>query len=309
MVLALLLLALGPALASAQVNPGPPDGDALDYEQQKALREHFETHDKIRDFGSKPLELLGESRFTKFFSRYGDALLVIRVASDFANVKGEEGVKKLLEEGMKKVMEKLAPNLMRVVGWMSWAKTGMELIKAFVYDPAVEGMNLDRYAKARRAGDNPQEAMGSTIAFGHMRLMALERFRAEHGPGIFEPGSKDTLLPDWEDKLQEFANAWFETEYQKKELEEARQALLAAMHRAQAALPSLDEELLQMLRAQAAKDEEQKPRPGVAGDFGRAGAGGGVRSDADTLSSACSALLASADAALRREDADRKSVV
>jgi hypothetical protein len=298
-----LLLAAAAALASAQVDRGAPDGDALDYEQQKALREYFETHDKIRDFGSKPLELFGDSKFTKFFSRYGDALLVIRVAGDFANVKGDEGVKKLLEEGTKKVMEKLAPNLMKVVGWMSWAKTGMELVKTFVYDPAVEGMNLERYATARRAGDNPRDAMGSTIAFGHMRLMALERFRQEHGQDIFQPGSKDTLLPEWEDKLHEFANAWFETEYQKKEIEEARQALLAEARRAQSALPSFDDELLEILRAQAAKDEARKPRPGGPEDFGRAGTGGAVRSDADTLAAACSALLASADAALRREDA------
>jgi hypothetical protein len=294
-----LLCVLAPALASAQA----PDGDALDREQQQALREYFETHDKIRDFGSKPIEeLLGDSKYTKLFSRYSDALLVIRVFSDFANYQGDEGVKKLMEEGMKKVMEKFFPNLMRTVSFFSWAKTGMELFKTFVFDPAVEGMNLDRYTKARRRGDTPGEAMTATIAFGHTRLMALTRMRAEHGDQIFQKDSKDTLLPEWEDKLRWFTNAWFETEYQKREMEEAMEALRGAAQRAQAALPSLDEEVLEILRARAARDEEQKPKPGGARDFGDAGAGTDVRSDVDTPSPACSALLAAADAAIQQEE-------
>jgi hypothetical protein len=303
-----LLCAAGPSLASAQASWGAPDGDALDYEQQKALREHFETHDKIRDFGSKPLELLGESKLTKFFSRYGDALLVIRISGDFANNQGDQAVLKLMEEGTKKFMEKFFPNTMKAVSWYSWAKTGMELFKAFVFDPALEGMNLDIYTKARRAGDPPEQAFTFIRAFGHMRSMALARLRAEYGDAIFEKDSKDALLPRWEDRLHRFANAWFESEYQKRELEEARQALLAEAGRAQAALPPLDDELLRMLRARATEEEHRQPPPKPAGGSGSAGAGGetrpreDVRSDVDAPSVACRGLLAAADAAIRGED-------
>jgi len=297
------LSAIGLLLASAQAVPSTPDDDDLAYERQKALREYFETNEKFRKFGSKALELLGNSKYKTFFDRYGNALLVIRVANDFANAKGPEAVKKVLEHGVKKVMEKFAPNLMKVSNLMSWAKTGMDLFRAFVYDPAVEGMNLDRYTQARRAGNSPEEAYDVyLIALGHMRLMAIARMREVRGNEIFEPGSKDTLLPEWEKELVAFMRAWFETEYQKRELEEARQALLAEAQRARAALPSLDEELLAMLQAQAAKDEEQKPKPGGAGVFGRAGAGGDVRSDVDVPSAACSGLLAAADAAIRQGD-------
>ncbi len=303
------LLTLVIVATSAGVGGAQGDPDELAYERQKALREYFETNDKIRDFGSKPLELLGESKYTKFFERYGNALLVIRVANDFASAKGDEAFKKVAEETTKKLMEKLAPNFMKAVSWFSWAKTGMELFKAFVFDPALEGMNLDYYTRARRAGRPPEEAFVYIRAFGHMRDMALGRFRAEYGDGIFQPGSKDALLPAWENKLHAFANAWFEAEYQKRELEEARRALLAERDRAQAGLPSLDQQLLEMLQERAAEqraaEQRERQRPPASergGDFGRTDSGTGARSDPDAPSAACGGLLAAAEAAVARQD-------
>lgn len=231
----LLLLLVTPAVAQ------------LTYEQQQALTDYFNKNDKIASFGSKPLELLDNQKYANFFKQYGNALLVIRVANELKNTNDLEAAKMIVEALEKRILEKIAPSFSKVLGWIGWAKLGMELFKEFYFDPALEQFNVDMYIKNRSAF-GPEDCFATVRAWGHVRLRALKRFRAEYGSLVFKPGSKDELLPKWEKKLQEFANAWFETQYQKKLLEDAKQALLKERQQAEGKLPDFDQYLLTLLQ-------------------------------------------------------------
>lgn len=248
--MALLLLPVTPILAQ------------LTDEQQKALTEYFETNDKFNTLGSKPLELLNDEALNDFFKQYGNALLVIRIANDLQNVQDFEAFKKISEEVGKRILEKVLPNVANLIGGFNWAKTGMELFKQFYFDPKLEQYGLDFYNSSRRSGAEPEEAFSNAKAWGHLRLQAIKQFREEYGDlpftvkkadELFNPGKKDELLPEWEEKLEKFAIDWFETEYQKKLLDEVKQALQKEKEKSEKDRNSFDQRLLDLL-----KEKEQK---------------------------------------------------
>jgi hypothetical protein len=247
--LLLLLLAAIPAIAQ------------LTYEQQKALKDYFDQNAKFLSFGSKPFDLLKNQKYTKFFKQYSNALLVIRVANEIKETNDLEAVKMVIEELENRVIEKIAPAFSKVLGWIGWAKLGMELFKEFYADPALEQFNIDTYINKREAGWSPGESFATVRAWGHVREQALKRFRAEYGDLPFQKapwwkGKSDRLLPEWEKKLEDFANAWFETQYQLKLLEDARKAFMQEKQRAEKALPEFDDYLVYLL--EEGKEQEQE---------------------------------------------------
>ncbi len=188
---------------------GVPVVAQLTYEQQDALRDYFNKNDKIAAFGSKHLELLENQNYANFFKQYSNALLVIRAANELKNGNDLEFAKMIVEDLEKRMLEKIAPRFSKVLGWIGWAKLGMELFKEFYFDPALEQFNVDTYINKREAGWDPGESFATVRAYGHVREQALKRFRAEYGELPFEKApwwksKSDRLLPKWQKKLEDF---------------------------------------------------------------------------------------------------------
>lgn len=220
---------------------------ALSDEQRDALREYFETNDKIVSFGSKPLELLNKPELNDFFSQYGNALLMVRIGNDLQAANDWDGLKKVFEKIGEEAIKKISPDFAKAFGWFGWVKSGMELVKKFVYDPGVTQIALDSYATRRWEGADPEDA-SVNIPWGPMRTLALEQFLKQYNKDmILEEGSKDKLLPVWERKLDQYLNAWLEDLYQQRLATEAKQTLLARAAIAKRQVPGFDQRLLEVL--------------------------------------------------------------
>src|SRR5579871_4543380 len=237
-------------MAAAMALAGAARADATD-----AVRAHIEQR-----FGPRAGEALASAKFGELKEQYDRAMTVVSIAQAFADCRDAEGLKQIAEEIGAAALDALAPGVSRVVGWIGWVKTGMQLFKTWVFDPAIEHMNVESYIKARAALDPPDSFAASIRAYGQMRLAALARFRAEYGEMVFVAGQKDVLLPRWEDRLNQFANAWFEAQYQKRVLEETRRKLAAERDRQLSLIAALDDAVARSLgRAPDATSSEPKP--------------------------------------------------
>jgi len=222
-----------------------PGRAELTDEQREALTTYFENNSKIVDLGKTPLEAL-ESSHADLLTKYADALLVVRISNDIAETRDWEALKKLAEKLEDAPMKKFCPNLYSALSWFGWAKTGMELLKDLVIDPALEQEAIDIYANNRKALD-PADAYANSRVYGLVRLRNIDRFRKQYGDQAFVKGSKDTLLPKWGQKLEQFSAAWFESQYELRKLEEDRQALAARKRQAEKDLADLDRQLRSVL--------------------------------------------------------------
>ena len=222
-------------------------------EQKGALRDYFDANDKLASFGSKALELLDKPGLNAFFEQYGDALLMVRIGNDLQSANDQEAMKKVFEKlgdvAIKK-LAKLDPSIAAfsaAFGWFSFAKTGMELVKKFVYDPGVTSLAVQMYGARREEGNSPEDS-AFNIPFGPMRALAQEEFFKTYSKdALLLPGSKDRMRPEWEAKLDQFLNAWMEDLYQQALAEKARQVLLAKVAAARTEVAGLELELIKLL--------------------------------------------------------------
>lgn len=241
-VLIMLALACAPVLAAP-----------LTDEQRDALRSYFETNDKIASFGTKPLELLNKPELNDFFEQYGNALLMVRIGNDLQNANDWDALKKVFEKLGEAAIKKMASLDPAIAAFstafnaFSWVKTGMELVKTFVYDPGVTSLALDKYGRLRDQGMSPEDA-GFNIPFGPMRVLATEEFFKQYSKdALVVPGTKDKLTPEWETKLDQFLAAWIEDLYQQQLAEKAKAAILAKAKAAEGEVAGLEQKILDLL--------------------------------------------------------------
>lgn len=236
---------------AAHVRAEPARRGDLTDEQREALTSYFENNSKFVDLAKKPLEAL-ESSHAEFLSKYSDALLVVRISNDLAETRDWEALKKLAEKLEDAPLKALCPNLHNALGWIGWVKSGMELLKDLVIDPALEQQAIDIYANNRKALE-PPDAYANSRVYGLMRLRNIERFRKQYGDQAFVKGSKDELLPRWNRRLEEFSAAWLESQYQLRMVEEARRAFVAKRQQAEKDLAELDRQVRALLQDKAGK--------------------------------------------------------
>lgn len=230
-------------------------------EQREALTTYFENNSKFVDVAKQPLELLDSSRGAAFLSRYSDALLVVRLSNDLAETRDLEAFKKVVEKLEDVAMEQLFPDLKKVLGVIGWAKTGMELLKDLVVEPAVLDLVMDVYANNRRTLA-PEEALGNLRAFGLVRTKVLEQFRKQYGDQVFTAEDRSELLPRWKERFDRSLPAWVEAQYQLRLVEEARRALRVKRAQAERDLAELDLALHAMLAGEPCPDHATRAENG-----------------------------------------------
>ena len=81
----------------------------------------------------------------------------------------------LAEELVKYGLKELTPDLYKAVSWFTWAKKGMELFKDFVFDPWLEGQQMETYAARRDEGSEPADAFVAADALERNDEVATPR--------------------------------------------------------------------------------------------------------------------------------------
>src|SRR5262249_47754508 len=157
-----------------------------------------------------------------------------------------EAIQALAEELVKHGLKELTPDLYKAVSWFTWAKKGMELFKDFVFDPWLEGQQMETYAARRDEGSEPADAFASGFGWGHTRERVLKQLEREgfNMKILWVNGEKGKLSPAWEAHLERFVIASFEHEY-------ARKLISRAGKQARAELIALDTHVVELVQQRA----------------------------------------------------------
>ena len=195
---------------------------ALTYEQGEEIWDDFNTGQKAIGFTSKAFqELMGNDATKNFFEEYGNAVAVISASKELLHTGDLEAAVRVIKDKIQdKMIEKITPGFHTWLGWITWAKTGMELFKDIIFDPMVEGSQLDTYYGLRDAGNEPDDAFAGVRGLGYIVERGKKEFRKQYGDLPFQTGTNE-LLPRWEEDFQRFIRAAMETKYQEKLHQEA----------------------------------------------------------------------------------------
>jgi hypothetical protein len=222
MVMAVVMCAVGGGVARADLTD----------EQRSELVEHFGKVKDLQDFSATAVNAaINDEEFKSFFDGYGKAVTVVQVADKIANAKDTEALQIVGGEAAKSALEYMAskvPALGGAVGavnFVSWANTGLQLFKDFVFDPALEKEQFSHYVELRKALD-PEDAAAKVPGWGHMREKALKSLEKQgfNMDLLWENGEKGKLSKAWEAKLEQFVTASFEARYTKKLVADAAKA-------------------------------------------------------------------------------------
>jgi hypothetical protein len=131
-------------------------------------------------------EFLRDPNNANFLKTFANKLHMLRLLNELAAGGPKAALKifaeKQAEDFIEQIFENSAPAFGKALGWFAWAKTGMELTKKFVYDPAVEQLNIGLYCDCRKNGLEPEDAFACIRSYGNVRLAALEEFKKESSP-------------------------------------------------------------------------------------------------------------------------------
>ncbi len=227
-----------------------PDEAALTSEQKaEAAWQDFVNTDKAVGLTTHALqEAMGNEQTKQLLGRYGDVVTIIQVEKELFHSGDLAAAARILRDKFTdKMIERIAPDFHSWLGWMKWAKTGMELFKDFVFDPMVEQSQVDTYVGLREAGNSPQDAYAGVRGLGYAVERAKKDLRKKHGDQIFKKGTNE-LIPEWEDKLYRYIAATFEKQYHDKLLRDAQRRAKIAADEARKQLPELRAKLAQHLR-------------------------------------------------------------
>jgi hypothetical protein len=201
--------------------------DDLMNERQKRVLEWFDTYTKGYNLSKPALETL-RSEHAEFYGTFGDVLVAIDAMGKFAEAKDWETAEAIMLAVEGKMLEKYMPRLNAYLGWFAWAKTGMELFKTFVFDPALMSSAVETYSKNRDAGFEPADAVINIRAWGNVEQQLLGKFREEYGDAIFSNTDPSglVLIPRWRTNFDIFVQAYLENEHLNLKLEEAKKEAL-----------------------------------------------------------------------------------
>ncbi|MFC1475468.1 hypothetical protein ACFLQW_00515 [Candidatus Zixiibacteriota bacterium] len=238
--LALLVLLL------AVASPSPAE---LTYEQQQLIWRDFTATTDVFNIGFNSLqELAGDKETEKWLGDYGNMVLLMKIEQKITQEGDLHGAMKLIESKLTDMMvKKLVPNFHKWLGWIGLAKTAMQLINDFVFDPMVAEMSVSQYISARDDGLDMESAYAVTHGYGALIVRAKKEYRRQHGDAIFEPISGD-LTPAWRDKFYKWLNGRLEMEYHKVLLDRMKWEMAAAAVEAEGELRALREQLRRELQ-------------------------------------------------------------
>ncbi|MFC1571959.1 hypothetical protein ACFL6M_00010 [Candidatus Eisenbacteria bacterium] len=260
---ALLLwrLVVAPAMADADV----------DHARQQAVAADVRNLDKACVVPTTVLqELWGDKRTEKLLEKYADAILVIRVSHELMGTGDINAAAKLIDGKIgATLLKRLAPRFDKWFTWFSWAKTGMELYKDFVFDPMVERSQVETYIGLRKAGLKREDAYAGVRGFPH----TIERLKKDY-KNLYprKMNRNGTVSKEWEEDFRKFVLASYESKYLDQVHREALARFAAAAAEARAQLDELRAQIQIFLEDYAVASVELEPasaklRPGEQASF------------------------------------------
>lgn len=200
----------------------------LSWEQQQTLKQWFARNNEFVGLNKQIIDkfLSDDHRFKKFLGDYADALVAVGVMNNLANAEDYAALETISLFATGKAMGKYFPSMSKALGWFSWAKTGMQVFKDFVFDPYLIRTQINQYSNRRRALE-PKDAIVNVRAIGNIKPQMLAEYRKQHGDSVFQEISPSglRLLPRWERKFDKFMLAYFENQHQFKKLKAKQRAL------------------------------------------------------------------------------------
>ncbi len=187
--------------------------------ERELLVEKFKTMRDLNDVGSKPIsELLNDPHYDSFFTNYSRALKVVELSDKIASANDMQAFQLVAGEAADYTLAQYAPAVSRGLSWFGAIKTGMELFKGFVFDPWLQEQTAETYIARREEGLEPADAFATVHSWGHIREWALKQLEKSgyNMKLLWVNGEKGKLSPVWERKLEHFAMANYEAQYQKK---------------------------------------------------------------------------------------------
>jgi len=236
----------------------------LTWEQQEQLTKYFDNTGKFYGVSQPVLEeVMAEHK--DFFGNFADALSMVDLLNKAANAQDADVLKSIFEAKGGELLKDKFPSFSSWLGWMTWAKAGMQLFKDFVVDPAIMSSALETYMSNRDIGLDPADAVTTIRSWGSVEQQLLADFRKQYGDSSFEiiAPSGLKLLPRWQVKFDKFVVSHFEQEAAKFKI---REKALAEAEKMKGNVDSLSETILQWLQAKEAeledeaKEEEEKEK-------------------------------------------------
>ncbi|OPZ72234.1 MAG: hypothetical protein BWY83_00756 [bacterium ADurb.Bin478] len=231
--------------------------DELTFEQIEAIKKDLgrET-DKLGMVAHVLQEFMGDEDTEPIIDFYANGLLMVNMSLELAQTGDLEAAAKLLIEKMaddacSEIIKKQMPAIDSWMGWISWAKTGMELFKDIYFDPTVESDQMQRYIYLREsAGDFSEDAIADAYASlqgaPHLLERGKQEFRKQYGDMAFVEGTDD-LLPRWREKWLTFVAANMERKYQEIVHQRMVARFQAEAEAVQKQLPEMREKVLELL--------------------------------------------------------------
>lgn len=234
----------------------PLAADELTFEQIEAIKKDLgrET-DKLGMFAHVLQEFLGDEDTQQIIDFYANGLLMVNMSLELAQTGDLEAAAKLLVEKMtddacSEIIKQQMPNFHSWMGWISWAKTGMELFKDIVWDPMVESDQMQIYINMRTLGGDSEDAIADAYASlpgaPHILERGKHEFRRVYGDLAFVEGTDD-LLPRWREKWETFVAANMERKYQEILHQRTLARFQAEAEAVQKQLPEMRAKVLELL--------------------------------------------------------------
>ena len=234
----------------------PLAADELTFEQIEAIKKDIgQEAGKIGMTAHVLQEFMGDEQTKDIIDFYANGLLMVNISLELAQTGDLEAAARMLiekaaDDACSDLIKKHMPGFSSWMGWISWAKTGMELFKDIVWDPTVASDQMQIYINMREMGGDSEDAIADAYALlpgaPHILERGKHEFRRVYGDLAFVEGTDD-LLPPWKEKWETFVAANMERKYQ-----EILHQRMVARFQAEAAemqkqLPEMRAQVLELL--------------------------------------------------------------
>jgi hypothetical protein len=211
----------------AAMSSGPKAMDGFGPVEQNLMTSYFKTNADIANFIGEPAKLYGKPELNDFFTKYSDAITAIRVGTALANANDLAAAKLVFETVANKLIANIAPTFSTAFNVYGWVHTGMELLKDYVVDPALDQQAISNYNARRDAfgKSSPgaaEDAYAALPGVGHLLEIGQKKFEQMYNPKLILIPGTDQLKPAWQRKLERDINEWLEGQYQLKLLQDTK---------------------------------------------------------------------------------------
>ena len=154
-----------------------------------------------------------ESLVKKDLGKIADGLKAIDIMQKLAQAKDQDAAKAVIQTAGEKLLEKSMPGFNAWLGWISWAKSAMELIDKYYFQPWILKREIDKYIRNREAMSGEDVDLDADNIGYLLEKMWVNKEGYDNN-NIRDKNGK--LLTPWETRYKQFRRDFLNEHYQKK---------------------------------------------------------------------------------------------